>query len=191
MESTLPKPKRRHLLPTRHQDLSPSSWCSMYSSLFQIASSHCRTCVTSSSGVRESLWRHKLGHLKRLYRTEKGWVCVGFSSSMSHLTCAVVLVFDNNGLRLSVSITMIEKMSHVIFVDPRFERRARFTIKTSLFKWQWPSAPGRGLALSSLVLSYCWFKKGSMFKFLYFSISFFGHENLCLACFWMLLFKFV
>ena len=104
-------------------------------SLFQIASSLCRTCIhVFVWTVGFSLKTHA-GTLEKALPIRKWLGVSGSSSSTSLLTCV-------NGLaltRLSVSVTMVEKVSQVNFADPKFKRRARFTICTSLFhtppKW--------------------------------------------------------
>ena len=96
--------------------------------LFQIASSLCRTCIhvfVWTVGI--SLKTHA-GTFEKALPTRKRLCVSGSSLSTSLLTCVKALAL----IRLSVLVTMVEKVSQVNFADPKFKRRARFTIYTSL-----------------------------------------------------------
>ena len=99
-----------------------------FRSFFQIASSCCRTCVHVCVWIVGISLKTHAGTLGNSIPIRK-WLDVnGSSSSMPLLTCVKGLALT----RLSVSITMLEKTSLANFADPRFKRRARFTICTSL-----------------------------------------------------------
>ena len=99
-----------------------------FRSLLQIASIRCRTCVHVFVWIVGISLKTHAGTLRNAMPIRK-WLGVnGSSSSMSLLTCLKSLALT----RLSVSITMVEKTSHVKFADPKFKRRAPFTICTRL-----------------------------------------------------------
>ena len=105
--------------------MSTSSWCSVLEcTLFQIASSLCRTCVhVSDWSVGISLETHA-GTLVNTLPLRKWFNVIETSFSMLLLMCVSGLA----STRLSVSTKMVENMFHVNFADPRFKRRAHLTI---------------------------------------------------------------
>ena len=90
--------------------------------LFQIASSRCRTWVHVFVWIVGVSLKTHAGTLGIALPIKK-WLGVnGSSSSMSLLTCVKGLALT----RLSVSITMVEKTSHVNFADSREELVLQF-----------------------------------------------------------------
>ena len=140
----------------------------MYSfrSLFQIASSRCRNCVLAFVWIVGISLKTHAGTLGNALPIKKLLGVNGSSSSMSLLTCVKGLALT----RLSVSITMVERTSHVKFAGTKLKRRARFTTCSS------PSGRGRReSSLSSFFFNSLGFvvsKMGSLFHFLYSIISF-------------------
>ena len=132
LESILQGPRQYHRLPTWPQVWSTFFWRSeSESTLSKVFSRLLRVFVALVSTFSSVRWDSLKTHAGTFEKALpiRNWLGVSASSSStSLLTCVKGLALT----RLSVSVTIVEKVSQVNFDDPKFKRRARFTICTSL-----------------------------------------------------------